>query len=144
MHHTFLLEEGGWHAAGYLLDEAGEHVSVSGRSSIRHGDEEWWNESELTLQSGPAQRIEHRYRFTPFVRGRMDTGWTAEHSELGTFSGRLVIVGDALLSKGQSPDGRNTVIECLLQRSEGCYLSRGAWFRDGAHISSWIIELTRD
>lgn len=144
MNHTFLFQEGEWQAAGYLLDEAGERINVSGRAVVRHGDEEWWDETEMTLLVEPAQTIENLYHFTPFARGRLDTAWTSDHSELGMFSGRIVIVGDALLSRGQSPDGRNAVLECLLQRSEGCYLSRGAWFRDGTHIASWIIELTRD
>ncbi len=144
MSHTYLFQPGEWHAAGYVLDESGERISVGGRSRIRHGDEEWWNEMELTLMTGPAQSVEQRYRYTPFARGRSDTAWTCDHSDFGMFSGRLIVVGDAMLSKGQSLDGRKTVLECLFQRTEGCYLSRGAWFRDGAHIASWIIELTRD
>ena len=141
--HTYLLQPGRWRARGSYLDAAGTAVPASGESRVEHRTDEWVNESWLRLELPERPVLANRYRIEPLEPGEPTALWTSENPALGRLLGRLVVVGDAILSVWSSEDGRHTGTACLALQPDGSYREHGCLLGESELVSAWAIRLER-
>lgn len=143
MQHTFLFESGAWKATGTLVDARGEHSRIRGSSRIRLDGPEWGIEGVLELSGASRLSYCNDYTVAPGRSGGEQARWEATNSRLGRFSGSFMVVGESILSTGESDDGRYVVSEWLLQVDSDRYVNRGVLLCGGERLESWAMELER-
>jgi hypothetical protein len=139
--HTFLLKEGLWRSEGEFSDGAGNRTAVTGEAQIRHYPDKWVYEG--VLRTATSQPAEHRtvYEIAPIAAGAFATTWTSKSASLGTLHGRLILVGDAILSAYESATGRYRGQDTILRRDDRHYSARGALLEGARILSAWAVEL---
>ena len=143
MQHTYLLEEGTWKASGCYWDNVGDVLDAEGEVTITHEDDLWINIGKITLKSEPPEKFENFYEIIPPAEGKRLTEWTSVNPDLGTFSGVMTFLNDAIFSLSNSEDGQYAGFDLLLMIDENNYINRGALFIGDEMQSSWSMELTR-
>lgn len=141
MEHTYLFSKGVWNASGVMVDAKGGQSTISGSSTVEHGDHFWGIAGNMELRGEREFAFTTSYVITPFPAGTSQTGWQSENSRLGRFSGSFIVVNDSILSTGESECGSYVVSEWLLQVDCDRYVNRGVLLHDGLRISSWAVEL---
>lgn len=142
--HTFLFEEGTWHARGRFMDGEGNEFRAEGQAVITHGDDRWRNDGVMRVLGDDGPRFENLYEVEPFQDGSDITAWTSRNPDLGTLEGHFVVVGDSILSLYRSSDGSHRGTEIMRRLDDDYYAARGALLTsDGEKVSSWAVELLR-
>lgn len=141
--HTFLFEEGVWEADGTYTDEEGSSVKARGRTEVRHEEERWTNEGEITVLTDPPTTLENRYAFPRPRREAVNLPWASENPSLGRLTGAFVVEERILLSSYRNEDGTVTGVEALVKIEADHYESAGALFRQGRRMGSWRFVLRR-
>lgn len=141
--HTYLFEEGTWHASGTYIDGQGNSAPLSGVSRIRHGLRAWDVAGRMTIEGPSAATFENNYTFTPFKPGQVDASWTSVNPALGQLSGHLVVVDDCLLLQWRTKNGDSFGMECLRQIDSDFYSDRGTMFAGNVRVSTWSVDLRR-
>jgi hypothetical protein len=141
LEHTFLLKEGLWRSTGEFLDGAGKLTKVEGEAHIRHHPDKWVYEGVLRMATSPPVEQRTIYEIQPMAPGNFATLWTSKSAAFGTLHGRLIVVGDAILSAYESATGRYRGQDTILMRDERRYSARGALFDGGKLLSAWTFEL---
>ena len=144
MKHTFILQEGKWHATGHYFDDQGKAIPIEGSARITHLKQFWLNESRMKLlvEDKPIG-IVNDYEITPFEAGSDATVWKSSNPSLGHLYGKFVIAGDSILSICASKDGTYTATEYFVKVTDDHYRNRGAFFRGDQKVSSWDVELRK-
>src|SRR5512134_1277267 len=143
MRHTFLLADGFWVAEGEYYDRHGNVYSAALQSETAHREGVWVNDWILKVFFDEPVMIANRYEFEPFGPGKNSTPWKAVNRFLGNLSGRLVVVGDSMLSLFRSEDGRYSGTEWLQMVGERTYRSRRVLLDGDKVFSSWAMELQK-
>ena len=143
MRHTYLLKEGTWKASGCYWDSVGDVLDAEGEVTITHEGGLWISISKITLESDPPEEFENFYEIIPPAEGKRLTEWTSVDPDLGTFSGVMTFLDDAIFSISNSEDGQYAGFDLLMMIDENNYINRGALFMGDEMQSSWSMELTR-
>lgn len=146
--HTFLFEEGVWRITGNYSDGRGHIVSIKGESKLYHvtynvaffTNEDWM---VLEPENGSPVEIKNKYMIKPFEKNRDYTSWTMDNLIMGKLFGKLVIVGDSVISTFSSSDGIYSGSEILIMVDEKTYRNKGCLFRGDRKISSWWVDLKK-
>ena len=141
--HTYLLKPGLWRADGEYFDGAGKAYPVEGESRVTHGNALWINDSRMRIAGNEGTSFRNEYRIAPFIGERDFTGWSADHDVLGKLTGRLILVGDAIVSLYRSEDSEYAGTESWLRISSILYRNWGTLFRGSDKLSSWMVRLNR-
>ena len=141
--HTYLFKPGLWRADGEYFDAAGNAYPVEGESRVTHAHALWINESLMRIVGNEGASFRNEYRITPFSEKRDFTGWNADHDVLGKLTGRLTLVGDAILSLYRSEDSEYAGTESWLRISGILYRNWGTLFHGGDKLSSWMVRMNR-
>jgi hypothetical protein len=139
--HTFLFQEADWEAEGILLDQDGNESAATGVTRIRHGEDEWRIEGEMTTGLDDPSVIRNDYTLVPWPGGEDASPWEAVSPVLGLLFGMIAVVGDTILSRFVSEDGEYSGMESFRMIDETTYENRGALFKRDRKISSWRMEL---
>jgi len=142
--HTFLVREGVWRAEGGYFDGMGKRTEVEGEAEIRHYPGQWISASVMRTRAPRPVESRSAYEIVPFARGNIATPWISQSPNLGSLSGRFLLLGDAILSSWESATGKFRGSETMLMRGERHYSARGALFDGGKLMSAWAVELKRD
>ena len=143
MSHTYLLAEGFWVGEGEYYDRHGNVYSAVIQSETTNREGVWINDWILKIFFDEPVAIANRYEIEPFGPGKNSTSWKAANRILGNLSGRLVVVGDSILSLFRSEDGRYSGTEWLQMVGEGTYRSRRVLLDCDRVFSSWSMELRK-
>jgi hypothetical protein len=143
MGHDFPVAEGFWVAEGVYFDENGNVFSAAIQSVTTRREGVWVNDWVLKVSFDEPVAISNRYEIEPFVPGKSSTPWKATSRILGNLSGRLVVVGDSILSLFRSEDGRYSGTEWLQRVGEGSYRSRRVLLDGDRVFSCWAMELRK-
>jgi hypothetical protein len=143
MSHTFLLEEGFWVAEGEYYDENGNGYSAVAQWETTHRTEVWVTERIMKVFFDEPVAVADLCEIEPFEKGRNSTGWTSRNRILGSLKGRLVLVGDSILSLFMSEDGRYSGTEWLHMAGGRTYRNRGVLFDGDRVLSSWAMEVRK-
>jgi len=143
MRHTYLFEEGTWKTSGCYWDNVGDVLDAEGEVTITHEGDLWINIGKIILKSDPPEEFENFYEIIPPAKGKRLTEWTSINPDLGTFSGVITFLNDAIFSLSNSEDGQYAGFDLLLMIDENNYINRGGLFMGDDLQSSWSMELTR-
>jgi hypothetical protein len=118
-------------------------VDVFGETAIEHGDKVWSLNGFMELKRDEPVRFYNNYTIQPILPGRDHTAWTSVNPSLGTLVGRFMIVGDIILSRYRSEDGKYSGTESLRMVDPKTYENRGFAFQESNKLSSWQVTLER-
>ena len=143
MRHTYILEDAKWRAKGKYYDRQANVTDVWGETLIEHQADQWVLDGFMEVCGDQPMRFFNKYSIAPIAQGRDFTTWSSINPALGTLNGRLMIVGDTILSMFQSKDNQYYGAETLRQIDENKYLNKGFTFCGEEKLSSWEVVLER-
>lgn len=144
MAHTFLFQEGIWHAKGVYIDEDGRILAVEGKSEIRHKQKLWVNESWMHGFCNPSLEFYNCYEIVPFGANQDFTTWRSSNPAIGILLGKFIVVEDSILSVFISEDKQYNGAEYLQKMNGGnFYANRGTLMMGDKKLSSWAVELRK-
>jgi len=144
MKHTFILQEGRWIGKGCYIDDDDQVIPFEGEITTTHLNKEWVHENimKLLLQDRTIE-VHNRQEIVPFKENKSITTWKSDDPDLGTLSGKYVIVDDSILSVCFSKNGKLQGSEYFMKIDDTTYKNRGTLTKQGKKLSSWVIDLTR-
>ena len=143
MKHTYLFEQGSWHASGIYVDENGIHFTLEGQASVSHGDTAWKICGTMRVLSDPPAEFQNVYEIEPFDPKGDSTRWSSQNPALGELRGNFVVIDDSILSVYTTQNNDYTGTEYVQQISEDHYINRGVLMKEDVKISSWSVDLKR-
>lgn len=141
--HTYLFEEGTWSVSGSYCDSENNDLEVKGENQIKHNEDKWLLDDYFELQNMTKTHIQSKYKVTPVSKDSEFTFWESEHPDLGTLLGRVMVVGNTIMSMYQSESRLYAGTEVLEKINDNKYHARGFNFNGDEKLSSWNITLER-
>lgn len=141
--HTYILKPGQWKVVGNFYDAHGRSMPITGDVSITHTDEQWLNNSQMTLHTPAPLKFANLYDIEPALPGVESTIWETEHNALGLLIGTLLIMEDCLIMSYTAEGGLYIGSETLLYMNDDRYRSFGVMWQGDQKISSWCAEVER-
>lgn len=117
---------------------------MTGRTTVTHQGGIWISDGYLKASKGRGVEMRNTAIVTPFTNGGDTTTWKSMDPSLGALRGRLVIVGDSIISTFSSGDELHSGCEFVLKASEREYSARGYVLKNGEKTSSWSVRLERE
>ena len=141
--HTYILKPGQWKVKGNFYDANGRSMPITGNVGITHTDEQWINDSQMTLHTPGPLNFGNIYEIEPALPGVESTIWETEHNALGLIIGTLLIMEDCLIMSYTAEGGLYIGSETLLYVNDDTYRSFGVMWQGDQKISSWCADVNR-
>ncbi len=155
MRHTFLCQPGLWNATGVYLDPDGNESQAGGTMRVAHEQGRWQTEGVLDFAETPAEfgadqtdqglpgRFQWICQMEPFPENGFQTEWMADSDRFGHMKGITLTVSNALVSTGESSDGRYVLSEWQERINEDHYVARGVILDRGRRVAAWALHMER-
>ncbi|HPG38005.1 MAG TPA: hypothetical protein PLP19_06625 [bacterium] len=141
MKHTYILQEGIWHASGRFYDEFENCFTLEAVTQTTHTEDEWIHEGTMIIHSPQPLEISNKYEIIPLMKNNNFTNWVQFNPTLGIITGKFMILENTILSSYRSETGEYTGTEVLIQMNSEKYINRGFAFRGNERLSCWTAEL---
>ena len=141
--HTYLLKPGSWKITGVYHDSANNTSDLTGEAIVEQGNEQWVLSRVMELGDPAATRLKRVFRVVPMQNDSDHTTWWSDTPEVGTLMGRLMIVGNALMSSYQSESRLFSGTEVFEKVNDSTYKAKGFALDGEDKMASWEITLTK-
>lgn len=141
--HTYILRPGQWKVKGNFYDANGRLMPITGDVGVTHTEEQWNNQSQMTLHTPAPVHFGNLYEIEPVLPGMESTIWETQHATLGLLIGTLLIMEDCLIMSYIAEGGLYMGSETLLYVQDDRYRSFGVMWQGDQKISSWCADVHR-